>query len=248
MAAQDLIKDDEIRNQAINNDEATFQRPRLRRPVRESAVSRHDRNERVVFTYLDNKEMQGRGRSSLRAKVQKQGHRRPPTNLPHRRPPRPRPRIPLPRVQIHPPLGHQTTTEVQDHRERIHQDHRRLRQLPIRRNPPHRRSRRRLHPRPRRRLQHLLQARPDRRPRPLGPTSPEPHPQPPRCLRPLPRDLGLPQDRRQRPSPHQRQPILPPHLRHKRQPGNLLRLRESVGSGRFRRSLDRGRGPAVIGE
>ena len=27
-----------------------------------------------------------------------------------------------------------------------------------------------------------------------------------------------------------------------------LRLRESVGSGRFRRSLDRGRGPAVIGE
>ena len=26
------------------------------------------------------------------------------------------------------------------------------------------------------------------------------------------------------------------------------RLRESVGSGRFRRSLDRGRGPAVIGE
>ena len=29
---------------------------------------------------------------------------------------------------------------------------------------------------------------------------------------------------------------------------DYLRLRESVGSGRFRRSLDRGRGPAVIGE
>ena len=29
---------------------------------------------------------------------------------------------------------------------------------------------------------------------------------------------------------------------------NMMRLRESVGSGRFRRSLDRGRGPAVIGE
>ena len=71
-AAQDLIKDDEIRNQAINNDEATFRDHVFAGQFEKALVSRHDRNERVVFTYLDNKEMQAAVAAVYAAKVQKQ--------------------------------------------------------------------------------------------------------------------------------------------------------------------------------
>ena len=139
-------------------------------------MSRLNRNEKVVIDYLDNKEMQAAVAAGLRGQGPEAGHSREAANLPHRRPAGTRPRVPVPRVQVHPPLGHQATAEIQGHRDRRHQDHRRLRQLPLRRHPPDRRSRQRLRPRPRRRLQHLLQTRPARRPRPLGPTSSEPHP------------------------------------------------------------------------
>ena len=71
-AAQDLVNDDEIRNQAINNDEATFRDHVFVGQFEKALVSRHDRNEKVVFTYLDNKEMQAAVAAVYAAKVQKQ--------------------------------------------------------------------------------------------------------------------------------------------------------------------------------
>ena len=71
-AAQDLVKDDEIRNQAINNDEATFRDHVFAGQFEKALVSRHDRNEKVVFTYLDSKEMQTAVAAVYAAKVQKQ--------------------------------------------------------------------------------------------------------------------------------------------------------------------------------
>ena len=71
-AAQDLVKDDEIRNQAINNDEATFRDHVFAGQFEKALVSRHDRNEKVVFTYLDSKEMQAAVAAVYAAKVQKQ--------------------------------------------------------------------------------------------------------------------------------------------------------------------------------
>ena len=71
-AAQDLVKNDEIRNQAINNDEATFRDHVFAGQFEKALVSRHDRNEKVVFAYLDNKEMQAAVTAVYAAKVQKQ--------------------------------------------------------------------------------------------------------------------------------------------------------------------------------
>ena len=71
-AAQDLVNDDEIRNQAINNDEATFRDHVFAGQFEKALVSRHDRNEKVVFTYLDSKEMQAAVAAVYAAKVQKQ--------------------------------------------------------------------------------------------------------------------------------------------------------------------------------
>ena len=71
-AAQDLVKDDDIRNQAINNDEATFRDHVFADQFVKALVSRHDRNEKVVFTYLDSKEMQAAVAAVYAAKVQKQ--------------------------------------------------------------------------------------------------------------------------------------------------------------------------------
>ena len=71
-AAQDLVKDDDIRNQAINNDEATFRDHVFADQFVKALVSRHDRNEKVVFTYLDSKEMQAAVAAVYAVKVQKQ--------------------------------------------------------------------------------------------------------------------------------------------------------------------------------
>ena len=71
-AAQALVKNDEIQNQAINNDEATFRDHVFAGQFEKALVSRHDRNEKVVFAYLDNKEMQAAVAAVYAAKVQKQ--------------------------------------------------------------------------------------------------------------------------------------------------------------------------------
>ncbi|MCY4621111.1 MAG: DEAD/DEAH box helicase family protein [bacterium] len=71
-AARDLVKDDDIRNQAINNDEATFRDHVFADQFQKALVSRHDRNEKVVFTYLDSKDMQAAVAAVYAAKVQKQ--------------------------------------------------------------------------------------------------------------------------------------------------------------------------------
>ena len=71
-AAADLVNDDEIRNQAINNDEDTFRDHVFAGQFEKALVSQHDRNEKVVFTYLDSKEMQAAVAAVYAAKVQKQ--------------------------------------------------------------------------------------------------------------------------------------------------------------------------------
>ena len=68
----------------ISNDEATFRDHVFAGQFQKALVSRHDRNQKVVFAYLDNKEMQDRGGSGLRGEDTETGHRRPPTNLSHR--------------------------------------------------------------------------------------------------------------------------------------------------------------------
>ena len=83
-AAQDLVKDDEIRNQAVSNDEETFRDHVFAGQFQKALVSRHDRNQKVVFAYLDSKELQTAVASGLRGEDTETGHRRPPTNLPHR--------------------------------------------------------------------------------------------------------------------------------------------------------------------
>ena len=71
-AAQALVNDDEIQNQAVNNDEATFRDHVFAGQFEKALVSRHDRNEKVVFAYLDNTEMQAAVTAVYAAKVQKQ--------------------------------------------------------------------------------------------------------------------------------------------------------------------------------
>ena len=69
--ARDLVKDEEIQNQAVNNDEATFRDHVFRHRFEKALVSRHDRFGDVVFTYLDNPEMQDTVVAVLSSEVQK---------------------------------------------------------------------------------------------------------------------------------------------------------------------------------
>ena len=71
-AAQDLVKDEQIQNQAVNNDEATFRDHVFVDQFEKALVSRLDRNEKVVIGYLDNQEMQAAVAAVYAAKVQKQ--------------------------------------------------------------------------------------------------------------------------------------------------------------------------------
>ena len=71
-AAQDLVQDEQIQNQAVNNDEATFRDHVFVDQFQKALVSRLDRNEKVVIGYLDNTEMQAAVAAVYAAKVQKQ--------------------------------------------------------------------------------------------------------------------------------------------------------------------------------
>ena len=71
-AAQDLVKDEQLQNQAVNNDEATFRDHVFVDQFEKALVSRLDRNEKVVIGYLDNQEMQAAVAAVYAAKVQKQ--------------------------------------------------------------------------------------------------------------------------------------------------------------------------------
>ncbi len=71
-AARDLVKDEQIQNQAVNNDEATFRDHVFVNEFQKALVSRQDRFGKVVFTYLDNKDMQAAVAAVYAAKVQKQ--------------------------------------------------------------------------------------------------------------------------------------------------------------------------------
>ena len=57
-AAVDLVNDDEIQNQAINNDEATFRDHVFPERYQKALLSRLDRNSGLIYAYLDNKDMQ----------------------------------------------------------------------------------------------------------------------------------------------------------------------------------------------
>ena len=71
-AARDLVKDEQIQNQAVNNDEATFRDQIFSEQYLKALLERLDRNSDVVYTYLDNKEMQAAVVAVYAAKVQKQ--------------------------------------------------------------------------------------------------------------------------------------------------------------------------------
>ncbi len=71
-AARDLVKDEQIQNQAVNNDEATFRDHIFSEQYLKALLERLDRNSDVVYTYLDNKEMQAAVAAVYAAKVQKQ--------------------------------------------------------------------------------------------------------------------------------------------------------------------------------
>jgi len=71
-AAQDLVQDEQIQNQAVNNDEATFRDHVFVDEFQKALVSRQDRFGKVVFAYLDNKDMQAAVAAVYAAKVQKQ--------------------------------------------------------------------------------------------------------------------------------------------------------------------------------
>ena len=57
-AAGDLVSDVEIQNQAANNDEATFRDHVFPKRYHDALLSRLDRNDKLVFSYLDNNELQ----------------------------------------------------------------------------------------------------------------------------------------------------------------------------------------------
>ena len=57
-AAGDLVSDVEIQNQATNNDEATFRDHVFPARFQDALLSRLDRNDKLVFSYLDNSELQ----------------------------------------------------------------------------------------------------------------------------------------------------------------------------------------------
>ena len=71
-AAQELVEDEQIQNQAVNNDEDTFRDEVFPGQFEKALVSRYDSFGDVVFTYLDNKEVQAAVAAVYAAKVQKQ--------------------------------------------------------------------------------------------------------------------------------------------------------------------------------
>ena len=71
-AAQDLVKNDEIQNQAVNNDEATFRDHVFAGQFQKALLSRLDRNEDVVFKYLDDQQLQADVVALFAAQVHKQ--------------------------------------------------------------------------------------------------------------------------------------------------------------------------------
>ncbi len=71
-AANALVKDEHIQDQAVNNDEATFRDHVFAGEFEKALVSRADRFGEVVYTYLDNKQMQAAVIAVYAAKVQKQ--------------------------------------------------------------------------------------------------------------------------------------------------------------------------------
>ena len=72
VAAQDLVEDEQIQNQAVNNDAATFRDHVFPDQFEKALVSRQDRFGNFIFAYLDNKEMQAAVAAVYAAKVQKQ--------------------------------------------------------------------------------------------------------------------------------------------------------------------------------
>ena len=71
-AAQDMVKDEQIQNQAVNNDEATFRDHIFPDRYQKALLERLDRDPDVVYTYLDNKAIQAAVAAVYAAKVQKQ--------------------------------------------------------------------------------------------------------------------------------------------------------------------------------
>ena len=70
-AAQDLVKDEQIQNQAVNNDEATFRDQVFAERYLEALLERLDRNSDVVYAYLDNNQMQSEVAAVYAPEVQK---------------------------------------------------------------------------------------------------------------------------------------------------------------------------------
>lgn len=58
-AAGDLVNDIELQNQAINNDEETFRDHVFPERFQKALLSRLDRNDKLIFDYLDNEDLQG---------------------------------------------------------------------------------------------------------------------------------------------------------------------------------------------
>ncbi len=71
VAAQDLVEDEQIQNQAVNNDEATFRDHVFPDQFEKALISRQDRFGEFIFAYLDNKEMQAAVAAVYAARVQK---------------------------------------------------------------------------------------------------------------------------------------------------------------------------------
>ena len=70
-AALDLVNDEEIQNQAVNNDSATFRDHVFPDRYQKALLTRLDRNSDVVFAYLDNQDLQADVIALYAAAVQK---------------------------------------------------------------------------------------------------------------------------------------------------------------------------------
>ena len=70
-AALDLVNDEEIQNQAVNNDSATFRDHVFPGRYEKALLSRLDRNSDVVYAYLDDQDLQADVQALYAAAVQK---------------------------------------------------------------------------------------------------------------------------------------------------------------------------------
>ena len=70
-AAGDLVADAEIQNQAVNNDEATFRDHVFPERYLKALLSRRDRNSDLIFSYLDNDELQAEVMDIFAVEVQR---------------------------------------------------------------------------------------------------------------------------------------------------------------------------------